>query len=632
MVPINSLDDAVPIEAYVPPVSSSENTLGSIRAHITGYIVIIGSALSGTVFGGEEPSRSTSDNDVPSAPATMDAEEDEGEGEMPQDIFSKLKELEKKYSSGITKPEQARDVVPVFRQYHFELGSDGYTPSIEELSAVAQLAIYGLYYRNSTRPDWEQGEARDLPLAILDVEAALIEQCRIIPEGNKKERKKEVKKRKELEGRLRTDILWHAYYNDSHDVWNSAAEHYCRLYLPEERQITIETFNGILSKLSKGHAISSRVVRNSYERIDDSLAEFLDKGDEADFNFEFIDELLKLQKLLTEYMPSDYKDAKSLSEEEIQEFNKWRNEKITKPLLSTTHRLITKPMSQKERSHLSRVIADEVLAEDAVEQILSQISRFGLTPYDAIVASPRPRKGKPNPYGVGPWSQLFIDTYRSSMGDPAFADPYIEDECGLEELPKRKESFRRNSASLFLETLNSVCKENNKDKDKEENFNELFLMSLHGMMEELRRMESVPDMEEWGQRAAFFVEFPGTFHGFHTADEWQKYKAKMLNGVLTTGFPELYPPVGKKPEQVPGLFTKLEKELPEHICRTYGIKGPERRNKVPGSPLHKEEIERGRQAFLTSFMEATPKIMNTKSILSSWGFTEEEISKAQEKE
>jgi len=414
-------------------------------------------------------------------------------------VLEDMKALKKKFGYSINKPHQAREIAPVIRKYNEVLKEAGHKISLADLEQATSLAIYGLYYRNYD----PEPTSQKLPENISELEATLIRCCRTV---SKETEKDELAKRKRLENSLRGDIFWHQCYKDFFTLRDHAAQLIKELYLPEEGDVTLKEYSDLLSKLSPSNPIAWRVILDTYPQAEQSLDKCMQEltvmSPEARSDF-FI-QYRKLCEAFGQYRDKDYERPESSRRSQHERFREWLKEKLHAPYGPIVERMSTLPLNWQGRQEVSHSIVEQMKKEDDLPKIHRQVCQWGLTPTDAIIGVPRTSIHTPQPYNVGPASTMFLDAYRAAMGAQSIADKYTHGDCHHSELQQRRKHFRKNSASIFLCALHDVC---DMSEDGHE-VNTLLIMALHGMKEEIKRMNRVPDMAEWGERTALIYTFP----------------------------------------------------------------------------------------------------------------------------
>ena len=512
------------------------------------------------------------------------------------EVLEDMKALKKKFGSDINEPHQAREIAPVIQKYNDLLAGAGYDLPLKDIKDATELAILGLYYRKSK----VEFTGRVLPANILELEATLIKCCRNIPEGANE---KEIKKRNNLEDRLCRDIFWHQFYQEYLPLHNRAAELINDLYLPTEGKMTIGEYNDFLEKIPSGNKISWRSLLKSYQSISEIVEDSVEKFAELtpEERVEVFVQYRKLCKKLNGYKISDYGESDDELQIDKEQFNKWKTDKFYKPYGDMVERMSTLETTWKGRKELALSITEQMKHEKQLDEVFESICKMGLTPTDAIIGAPKTPK-------MGRGTTMFYNTYKGAMGSPAPARHYVHKNCTPKELGTCGENFRKNSASVFPYCLHSMCDMTEDGHD----VNTLLIMTIHGMKEELKRMNKTPNMAEWGERAAIFYTFPHGLNKFYDDKDWNRAKARVLKEILVTGFNEVEY-YDDKPKRVPGLFDTWKKNFPKSLPW-----------------LRESERENGRQEFIKAFLQVVPKhYFGTEDALIDWGFCEREILNAQ---
>ncbi len=493
---------------------------------------------------------------------------------------------------------------------------DGDEPDLGRLERLANLPVLQLP-RPSDGPygyarHFAGDEDRELALAVIDLLGEILDQCSGRRDAQRQQQEK-------LVNRLRAKLLQFDAYQDA-EVLERAALQYRRHCLDSDGSADLFSYVGFLRSLPMRNQVASRVVRDSYYCIDQDLETRL-RGlarQSPAARERILVALRALRGLLADHLDFDRPGVTGISACDREVFREWERQALSSTLGPGLRGVLSLKTSPQERLELGLALAAGVNAEDGLDHVLARIHRFGLTPESAITALPRPTPAKPQPYGLGPCSTIMIDVYRAALGDATVGDAYAVPSAQHASLAESRETFRRNCASVLLACLQGLAA--NRDETVGACIGELMLLVAQGMKEEVARLSVVPDMDEWGERAALFLSVgDGSAVG---EQRWLDARTQFLGQLLKDGVPQGAAAANGAAEQGRGVFAQFEQRLPDALADRMQITNPERRAHLLGSPLLKDTLRDGRRRFAEAFIAASQSIRNPGNILRQWGMPE----------
>lgn len=520
--------------------------------------------------------------------------------------------------SPLQNAEQGRQAVRLMRPYAASLRS-GRVATPQEIGRAADLVVGKLYYPTNNAAQAFRENGGELPIAALDLEAALIAFLRNHSAGERGSTS--------LETRLKDDLFWYNNYEGAPFVWEHAASRFCAVYLPAEGSVDMPRFVDLLKAMPAQNAVASRVVRQSYRRLrldpDRELA-----APSGCAREKFLEQWRASIALFRDHVLMEAGNPRSLSEKDAEEFRRWHQEHLVAPFLPAIRQLLLTELSVPEHRSIGHALADGVEAEGDFDGILSVVRQWGIDPPGAsaisAVAIPKRKDGK----SLGRTSQLFLETYRSGMGAECWLSASLAERTQMSG-PVAQRRLQKNSGAVLLSALRRLSKRENQwdapNEELEENVGMLMLLIESGMREELERSEELPDLAHWGERVALFLSVPGGRNPALTPEEWNTNRVRSLKALLVDGT-RLRSASGEV-QSVPGVFARYDARLPDALIREYGITDPRRQENLRRSPLLAERKERDRQDFLEAFRAAAPDLPHADVILKEWGFTPEEIAR-----
>lgn len=536
-----------------------------------------------------------------------------------KDLLEKLANLSNPSVSG---PEEQQKAIALIHQYVAVLKVRDYAPTVTDLQTACDLPILHV-------PDARDGldghqtnlglaEESDLPINALDLVGQILDHCRRKELGDDA-------RSKELADRLQAKLLEYDAYQRA-DVLDAAAALYRRHAFPGEAPVSLSWYVRFLRCLPPGNGVSRRVVRDSYWDVEGDLEQGFRALSQQPMETRerFLAAWRELRMLLVCHLDVgsgvDCERGNTTTvgcDCDVEAFRRWEQRQFGEAVAPALREVLSLESSTKERLELGLTLAGGVKAERGLNAVLTQLHRFGLTPEDAITANRRPTRANPWPYGVGPCSTIFLDVYRGAMGDDSLADVYTRTSQDSANRAVQRRTFRRNCASVFLAVLQGLSA--NGDETVNACIGELMFLAAQGMRAEVARMSEIPDMDEWGERAALYL---GVGDGSNLDERrWLDAKRKVMKQIVLSGFPRLNSqPAGEDEERVCGVFVQFSRRLPEALADKLEVKTPQRRAQIGASELYNSALSDGRQQFIRSFLRAAQRVKDAEEILCQWGF------------
>ncbi len=526
---------------------------------------------------------------------------------------------------------QGRQAAPLIRQYIAAL-ENGHIPTMEELERAKALAFCKLYYMSAE--DMQSAAAQgagDLPLATIALEGALIRHCkRLIAEGHPGK----IQLQNHVNS-LTSDLFWYDSYKDMPVVWNESARQYCRCHFPDEGMVSFNDFVRLLREFHREGAIARIIFSRIQERIDwkstePEVFDAMDPGERMIFlqNWQYLHECARTAT------PNESEGTHSSATP----FFSWYKKHIDGKYFPLLRHALTLPLTMQERKNMGKVCADEICMENGMDKIQMQVSRWGCDPVHALLAFPRLQGRNGTTYGIGPYSDLFLDMYRVMMGDDSALLVQAERDR-IRTAPQEamiRSHVRRNGRSLLLTVIRDLS-ENNTGTSHEwlsENFRypkseemERILSTLCILAQQSMEREAayggLPDLESWGERAKLLLSIQRG-RGKKTAEKMCEERRHFLRQILHGGFRDPLASPTEKARMYPGILKKYDHLLPDAFCEEHNIQSPERRKAVPGSAELTERRTKARQEFIAAYRAGNTNDKNA-MLCRDWGFTDQEL-------
>lgn len=613
-------------EAHPAPASLSFGSVMNRRRFLAAAIASTFAGTSGTAAGAERGTETEADRKV---------------------VLDRLEQIPD--GPGFSQAEQRQKAVSLMRFYTAALQREGAMADVSELKRAADLVMSRLYYPQDKVPEIQGKDRSDLPIAAIDLEAALIGHLRLLQQstahgpqvsGTLIDRLKRdifqstahgLQTPEILINSLRNDILWYHCYDDFPAVWEHASLRYRTLFLPGDGPVDLRRFADFLKRLPKLHAVSSRAVRDSYGRIGQEFdRRVFSRSSGSGSRQDFLEQWRILITLFQDHLLLEAGNPRSLSKEDAEKFCRWHREHLVVPFMPTVRKLLLRPTTIGERRTIGQFLADGILAEGGLEGVMAQVHAWGLDSGAAITAvsftSPAGRGKRAEQTGQS--SLLFLDVYRGAMGGEQWLSASADERTQLGDPPVRR-CMRRNCQPVFLAALQGLSNPGSEGEEREKEVGTFMILAHEGMKGEVSQLQGLPDLAEWGERAGRFLSVQGGRNHALSEEEWLRAKGRQMGTVLVSGFPRSDASGKDAGERVPGVFTLYRERLADDLCRRLGIMNPECRKRVPHSPMLRDERQRDRLAFLEAFRLAAPKLLfGAEDILREWGFSPEEIAAA----